>query len=282
MKKILFKILSFFTLSIPTIFLIKLSGKRIIYPFYHIISDNPPAHIKYLYPVRSIKQFEKDLVFLQKHFTASDFPVKGNNPQFVLSFDDGLSEDYDIIAPILKKRNIPAIFFVNSAFVDNKDMFTNYISSLNKENPTIDFKEYLKNEKPYLTKQQISELKAEGFTIGAHSINHPLFSEITEKEQIRQVQESVNFVIENFGEKQKLFAFPFTDNNVKDTFFDTVFNKNIVDYTFGTAGIKDDNIKNNIQRIPVEKYGLSAKRHIKTEFLLYLVKRVFKKEKVRR
>jgi len=114
LKKILFKILSFFTLFIPTKFLIKLSGKRIIYPFYHIISDNPPAHIKYLYPVRSIKQFEKDLVFLQKHFTVSDFPVKGNNPQFVLSFDDGLSEVYDIIAPILKKRNIPAIFFVNT------------------------------------------------------------------------------------------------------------------------------------------------------------------------
>ncbi len=282
MKEILFKIISLITVIIPTKILINLSSKKVIYPFYHIVSNNPPPHIKHLYPVRSIKQFEKDLDFLQKHFTASNFPVKGSNPQFVLSFDDGLSEVYDIIAPILKKRNIPAILFVNSAFVENKDMFSNYILSLKKENPNIDFKDYLKSEKPYLTKQQISELKAEGFTVGAHSINHPLFSEISEEEQIRQTKESIKFVTENFGGTQNLFAFPFTDNGVKDSFFEIVFNENIAEYTFGTAGIKDDNIKNNIQRIPVEKYGLSAKRHIKTELLLYFVKRVLKKEKVSR
>jgi len=282
LKEILFKIISLITVIIPTKFLIKLSGKKVIYPFYHIVSDNPPSHIKHLYPVRNIKQFEKDLDFLQKHFTASDFPVKGHNPQFILSFDDGLSEVYNIIAPILKKRNIPAIFFINSAFVDNKDMFSNYVSSLKKENPDIDFKDYLKNEKPYLTKQQISELKTLGFTVGAHSINHPLFSEISEEEQIRQTKECIKFVTANFNETQRLFAFPFTDKGVKDNFFEIVFNEKIAEYTFGTAGIKDDKITNNIQRIPIEKYGLSAKRHIKTELLSYFVKRVFKKEKVSR
>jgi len=282
LKKTLFKIISFIAILIPVRFLIKFSGKKVIYPFYHIISDNPPAHIKHLYPVRSIKQFEKDLDFLQEHFTASEFPPKKNKPSFILTFDDGLSEVYNIIAPILKTRNIPAIFFINSAFVDNKDMFFNYILSLKKENPKIDFKEYLKNKKPYLTKQQISKLKTEGFTIGAHSINHPLYSEINEDEQIRQTEESIKFVSENFNETQKLFAFPFSDDSVKDTFFETVFNNRIADFTFGTAGIKDDVFERNIQRIPIEKYGLSAKRHIKTELFLYIIKRFFGRNFVKR
>ena len=97
MKKILFKILSFFTIFIPAKFLINLSGKRNIYPFYHIVSNNPPLHIKNLYPIRNIEQFERDLNFLQKYFTASDFPPKKKNSSFVLSFDDGLKEIYDIL-----------------------------------------------------------------------------------------------------------------------------------------------------------------------------------------
>lgn len=282
MKEVLFKIISIFTSLIPVSLLIKLSGKRTIYPFYHIVSDTPPAHIKHLYPIRSIKQFEKDLDFLQKHFIASELNSENNKKQFVLSFDDGLSEVYKIIAPILKKRNIPAIFFINSGFVDNKAMFKNFIVNLKNGNPKINVKEYLKDKKPYMTIEQINGLKNQGFIIGAHSINHPLFSEINEDEQIRQIKESVDFITENFKEEQKLFAFPFTDNGIKDRFFKTIFENNIVDFTFGTAGIKDDNIKNNIQRIPVEKYGLSAKKHIKTELLLYILKHIFNSEKVKR
>jgi len=282
MKEVLFKIISIFTSLIPVSLLIKLSGKRTIYPFYHIVSDTPPAHTKHLYPIRSIKQFEKDLDFLQKHFIASELNSENNKKQFVLSFDDGLSEVYKIIAPILKKRNIPAIFFINSGFVDNKDIFKNFIVNLKNGNPKFNVKEYLKDKKPYMTIEQIKELKNQGFIIGAHSINHPLFSEINEDEQIRQIKESVDFITENFKEEQKLFAFPFTDNGIKDRFFKTIFENNIVDFTFGTAGIKDDNIKNNIQRIPVEKYGLSAKKHIKTELLLYILKHIFNSEKVKR
>ena len=282
MKKLLFKTVSFLTFFIPTKWLIKLSGKKVIYPFYHIVSDNTPAHIKHLYPVKTIKQFEKDLDFLQKHFTASVFPPKGKKSLFVLSFDDGLKEIYDIVAPILKKRNIPAIIFINTSFVDNKGIFDNYISSLKKENPEIDIKKYLKNNNPYLTKQQILQLKTEGFTVGAHGVTHPLFADITEREQINQVKESINFVNEIFGEKQKLFAFPFSDYGVKDTFFETIFSEKIADYTFGTAGIKNDIFKKNIQRIPIEKYGLSAKRHIKTDCLLYILKKIIGKEYVKR
>ncbi len=324
MKQLIFKILSSFSIFIPVKVLIKLSGKNVIFPFYHIVSDNPPAHIKHLYPVRSIKQFEKDLDFLQKYFSATTFPPETNKKGFVLSFDDGLSEVYDIVAPILRKRNIPAIFFLNSAFIDNKDLFfkckislvidkiakdglspeISHLLNCKKRNcikkilslkfkdeniinkaaeiSGINFKKYLETEKPYLSSSQAEELISQGFKAGAHSINHPLFSEISEKEQTRQTEESINFIRDRFNVKDKLFAFPFTDNGVKNTFFEKIFERNTTDFTFGTAGIKDDYTAGNIQRIPVEKYGLSAKRHIKTEYLLYLIKKLAGKEIVKR
>ena len=37
-----------------------------------------------------------------------------------LTFDDGFRELHDVVAPILLRKGIPATFFVNSAFIDNK------------------------------------------------------------------------------------------------------------------------------------------------------------------
>ena len=52
----------------------------------------------------------------------------------LLTFDDGLVECYDVILPILEKHSIPAVFFVNTAFIDNKDLFYRYKASLLVEN----------------------------------------------------------------------------------------------------------------------------------------------------
>ena len=40
----------------------------------------------------------------------------------LLTFDDGLSECYQVVAPILKEKGIPATFFLCSAFVDNHEL----------------------------------------------------------------------------------------------------------------------------------------------------------------
>jgi peptidoglycan/xylan/chitin deacetylase (PgdA/CDA1 family) len=48
----------------------------------------------------------------------------------VLSFDDGLKGCHDIVAPLLKERGIPATFFLNNKFIDNKGLFYRYKASL--------------------------------------------------------------------------------------------------------------------------------------------------------
>jgi len=55
---------------------------------------------------------------------------KSSKPCMFLTFDDGLSGIYDVIAPELLKRGIPAAFFINTDFIDNRDLFFRYKASL--------------------------------------------------------------------------------------------------------------------------------------------------------
>ncbi|MCD4794328.1 MAG: polysaccharide deacetylase family protein [Bacteroidales bacterium] len=336
MKNTIFNILSFFTFLIPVRILIKLSGIKVIYPFYHIVSDNPPVHVKHLYKVRAVKQFRKDLNFIIKYFQAINYipekPLQNDVPCFCLSFDDGLKECYDIISPILKEYGITATYFLNPAFVDNKDLFYKYKASIlieklmNGTYPSdtlkeissllnsrtefsvkkitaellivshkgqdilnkiasiinVDFSKYLKEKEPYLTKKQISEMITNGNIIGAHSIDHPLYSKLDLNSQINQTVGSLEYVVNEFDTDEKLFAFPFTDDKISLEFFNEIFDKKHADYTFGTAGIKKDTVSQNIQRIPIELHGLSAEKTVKTEYLLYIIKRMTGKHKIKR
>jgi peptidoglycan/xylan/chitin deacetylase (PgdA/CDA1 family) len=57
-------------------------------------------------------------------------PGTRKKPAMFLSFDDGLSEIYQIVSPLLIAKGIPAGIFVNTGFIDNRDLFYRYKSSL--------------------------------------------------------------------------------------------------------------------------------------------------------
>ena len=59
-----------------------------------------------------------------------------------------------------------------------------------------DFNEFLKQQQPYLTTQQILQLKNQGFSIGAHSFSHPEFWKISEEEQLDEIKNSMNWLVE--------------------------------------------------------------------------------------
>ncbi len=109
---------------------------HVIFPFYHIVSNENVQHVKHLYPVKSIAAFTQDLEFLLQHFKPLhiDDYCSGNfnksEKYFVLSFDDGLREMAEVVKPILLAKGIPALFFLNSDFIDNKALFFRYKVSL--------------------------------------------------------------------------------------------------------------------------------------------------------
>ena len=147
----------------------------------------------------------------------------------------------------------------------------------------IDFTECQKRVKPYMNMEQLKELSAEGFLIGGHSMNHPLFSELAVDEQISQVSESIRFVNEHINPELSAFAFPFTDFGVPSSVFKYIENAGDIDITFGTAGLKNDDCRKHIQRIPMDESGQTGSRKIlRREYAYYLLKSFFGKNTIRR
>jgi hypothetical protein len=93
----------------------------------------------------------------------------------------------------------------------------------------------------------------------------------------------MDYLIQQVNPPVKSFAFPYTDFNVPDAIFDRANKDKLWDMSFGTAGIKDENMPNHLQRIPMESSAKeNGKQVIRTEYLWYYLKSVIGKNKVRR
>jgi peptidoglycan/xylan/chitin deacetylase (PgdA/CDA1 family) len=111
----------------------------VLFPYAHIVSDVAPLHVRHLYPVPSVTKFESDIDFLCRTYRGLELSelerivqLRDQRPadSFVLSFDDGMREVYDVIAPILRQKGVPAIFFLNAATIDNRQLMWRHKVSL--------------------------------------------------------------------------------------------------------------------------------------------------------
>ncbi len=123
--------------------LIRLSGQRDIFPFYHVVSGFHLPHVRHLYRYRREDEFERDLEEMLHWFEPIGFGeyLEGESRsngagrgkrkrRMALSFDDGLAECHQVIAPVLKRKGVPATFFLNNHFIDNRGLFYRYKASL--------------------------------------------------------------------------------------------------------------------------------------------------------
>lgn len=96
----------------------------------------------------------------------------------------------------------------------------------------VDFEEYLRRYRPYLTHDQVRRLLSEGFSIGGHSVDHPLYSELTPEEQVRQTELCMQELRKCFSIDYGAFAFPFVCDGVQESFYDTIISRRIADLIF--------------------------------------------------
>jgi peptidoglycan/xylan/chitin deacetylase (PgdA/CDA1 family) len=249
--------------------LIRKTGENLVTVFYHTVSDEYLPHIHPIYTPKKIAEFEQDLDFLMRHFqaidieTVKDYVLNGKKlekPSFHLTFDDGLREVYHIILPILERKNIPATVFVNPAFIDNRKIFHRHIQAV---------------KPPYLTWNELKTMQQRGIYVGAHSIDHPNYAEITEEEQIRQTLQSCREIEANLGTPCRYFAFPFSEAGVKDSFFQAIASD--IDLTFGITGITHANNGHHLGRIDMEKYGKNASQCIHRAYMTCFLKQIKRK-----
>jgi peptidoglycan/xylan/chitin deacetylase (PgdA/CDA1 family) len=184
---------------IPAKLLLNITQQRLIIPFYHIISDENPPHIRHLYPVKGVKRFMHDLDFFLKLYEPLNYlefqelvknkrsPVR---PSFLLTFDDGLKEFHDVIAPLLIQKGVPAICFLNSGFIDNKDLFYRFKASL-----LID---HLANNPKLLSDKKVIDWIS-AYSDGIHDISQLLLSiSYKNKQYLDDIALLVNYDFKEF------------------------------------------------------------------------------------
>ena len=150
----------------------KVGGGKLILPYYHLVCDAEVPHIGHLYRFKNIRQFIEDIEFLLGNYEPTSLTevlqnIKKGGSQhyncFLLSFDDGLREIYDIIAPLLLEKGVPATFFLNSAFIDNRELCAEHKASILA-------RRIEKGLSPG-EKQQIKRILAEGNTLRSNVID---------------------------------------------------------------------------------------------------------------
>lgn len=293
----------------------------LLLPYQHLVSDKDVPHIKHLYPFKGTRAFEQDLDYLLKYFvpvTLQDVIASLNTGEplpersFLLTFDDGLREVPEIIVPLLIKKGVPAAFFLNSAFLDNKVLYYKFkvsliLESLIKGNHSaavleklarlvgadpisgvkkirynnrhlaeeagvvlgLSFEDYLRQQRPFMTLDEVETLVQQGFAIGGHSVDHPYYIELTLEEQLAQTLESVNFLTERFHLSYRAFAFPHTDAGVSRTFFEILLNTlGKLDVILGTANHKQDIYPRILHRFNCERPAIPIDAAVKG-ILLY-------------
>ena len=111
-----------------------------------------------------------------------------------ITFDDGYRDNYDEAAPVLSGMNFPATIFPVTAFVLEEAEHRRYRG----RNPKV----------PYLTVEQIRQMKRGGFDFGGHTHTHPLLSTISCEEAQDEILRAKKLLEEWTGEKSTLFAYP--------------------------------------------------------------------------
>jgi hypothetical protein len=147
----------------------------------------------------------------------------------------------------------------------------------------LDFREYAASREIYMNEEDIQHLLEQGFTVGAHSIDHPLFRDITLDEQVRQTNQSLEYLRDVFHVSPLLFSFPFSDDGVHTSFFHHIHQpEGMVDLTFGISGLKKDILPTHLHRIPMETGAYSAEQIVTGEYLYFMLKSIFRKNKINR
>lgn len=284
-----------------------------IFPYYHCVSDSPCPHIEPLYPIKTVKEFREDLECLLKYFHPIDPRAKSKfsdeSHGFLISFDDGLRQCYDTVVPILEEYNIKCVFFINSGFVDNQDLFFRFkyalllghLSTNPQLNPYptleaaqvqfakishqqmgqldsfaektgFNFKEWLIQYKPYMSTAQILELHERGHKIGIHTHTHPLLASQSWTDRDKEIEQSILFLKKIIPNEPIWFSFPFTDHGISQHYLDHLYRTFDIEFTFGCAGWFDQHGR-HIQRIGME----TMKKNALTIWRYELGKRILRK-----
>lgn len=186
--------------------------------------------------------FEKQIKFLHKYYNVISFDDIDNpkinskkGKKIIITFDDGYKNNLDIAYPILKKYDIPATIYVTTEFIEKNtyawwDRILNSNTKLNlpelKNNSPQNIEKFVfqktglkpNSKKPskykfmnWMELKQISDI----FTIGSHTVTHPILTQIPIRLAKNEIQNSKSIIEKKLKIKVNHFAYPNGNFNEK-------------------------------------------------------------------
>jgi peptidoglycan/xylan/chitin deacetylase (PgdA/CDA1 family) len=134
-----------------------------------------------------------------------------------------------------------------------------------------DFPAYVRSVRPYMTAKQVGELRGIGFAIGAHSLDHPIYSDLSLDEQLYQTKQSMHLLSLRFGYKCETFAFPYRDVKLSSEFFTQAFDICHLKLSFTLDGMNRHFFPRNLNRFSMERTNLPAEQIVARQFARALV-----------
>ena len=143
-------------------------------------------------------------------------PVDGR--YFHISFDDGFKNNYTNAANILKKHDVPAIFFVPSSIIgaDYKTVQDYCLNTTNYNSPI-----------EMMSWDDLRELLSLGFEVGSHTRTHARFSDISQNIEVmeNEIKGSKAELEDNLNYECKYISWPYgTLSDADDTSLEMVKN----------------------------------------------------------
>jgi peptidoglycan/xylan/chitin deacetylase (PgdA/CDA1 family) len=141
--------------------------------------------------------------FFAQHFTVVPLSEQVNGCRrgtamggtLSITFDDGYVDNYDVAAPILAARRLPASLLVSSAFIGS-----DFVAPWDRALP---------QPPKWMSWQQLRELTRQGFEVGSHTHSHINLA-TTDPQLVRNdILESRRVLEQELGRPARLFAYPF-------------------------------------------------------------------------
>jgi peptidoglycan/xylan/chitin deacetylase (PgdA/CDA1 family) len=173
--------------------------RRVTILLYHRVSDDARDNLTV-----GIEQFDRQIALLRRRCDMLSLdealtlttPRPSVRPAVCITFDDGYEDNYRHAAPILRRHNVAAAFFVATGIVGTDSPFPH---DIRRGNPPI----------PVMTWSQLRELRHDGFTIGSHSVTHIDCAREPEDVVVRELAQSRDQLYRELGTKRPLFAYPY-------------------------------------------------------------------------
>ncbi len=202
--------------SLPWIIRLLIQKNKVTIIYYHNISpkvfDNHLIHIKKRYNIISLQSY------------LQDSPENSKKFRLIITFDDGLIENYTLL-PILIKHNISATIFLTSGLINTNRHFWFLLDGLDRKEKNMlkkisdserlnylaenygyfDEKEY--SYKQALTYLQIKEMQPY-FDFQSHSISHPCLNLCSDEKSKNEIEGSMKHLNNSFELNINSIAFP--------------------------------------------------------------------------